>query len=146
MSGPARRATLEDAAPLSDFLPAAVENPLGLQRAVVSKATEVGSMEEPNEPLDFAEVPFPMPKEKPVHEVRLGAIKAAIWKNDTPNGVRYNVTFVRLYRDNVEWKTTESFGRDDLLVLAKVADCAHSWIHEQRQEDREEDGKRLLNK
>jgi len=103
-------------------------------------------MEEPNEPLDFAEVHFPMPKEKPVHEVRLGAIKAAVWKNDTPNGVRYNVTFVRLYRDNVEWKTTESFGRDDLLVLAKVADCAHSWIHEQRQEDREEDGKRLLNK
>ncbi|HYV32470.1 MAG TPA: hypothetical protein VEO53_15370 [Candidatus Binatia bacterium] len=87
-----------------------------------------------------------MPKEKPVHEVRLGAIKAAVWKNDTPNGVRYNVTFVRLYRDNVEWKTTESFGRDDLLVLAKVADRAHSWIHEQRQEDREEDGKRLLNK
>lgn len=28
------------------------------------------------------------PKDKPVHEVRFGAIKAAIWKNDTANGVR----------------------------------------------------------
>ena len=81
-----------------------------------------------------------MPKEKPVHEVRLGAIKGAIWKNDTQNGVRYNVTFARLYKDGDEWKSTDSFGRDDLLVLAKVADKAHSWIFEQSQE--EDDGKR----
>jgi hypothetical protein len=81
-----------------------------------------------------------VPKEKPVHEVRLGAIKAAIWKNDTQNGVRYNVTFARLYKDGEDWKKTDSFGRDDLLLLAKVADMSHSWIHEQSQE--EQDGKR----
>jgi len=75
-----------------------------------------------------------MPKDKPVHEVRLGAVKAAIWKNDTDNGVRYNTTFSRLYKDGDEWKNTDSFGRDDLLVLAKVSDHAHSWIHEQGQE------------
>ena len=33
-----------------------------------------------------------MPNDKPAHEVRFGAIKAAIWKNDTGNGVRYNVS------------------------------------------------------
>ncbi len=82
-----------------------------------------------------------MAKDKPVHEVRLGAIKAAIWRNDTDNGVRFNVTLSRLYRDGEEWKSTESFGRDDLLVLAKVADRSHSWIHEQGQEDREDKGK-----
>jgi hypothetical protein len=79
-------------------------------------------------------------KQKPVHEVRLGAIKAAVWKNDTQNGVRYNTTFSRLYKDEDEWKTTDSFGRDDLLVLAKVADRAHSWIHEQSQEEDKNDG------
>ena len=79
-------------------------------------------------------------KQKPVHEVRLGAIKAAVWKNDTQNGVRYNTTFSRLYKDGEEWKTTDSFGRDDLLVLAKVADRAHSWIHEQSQEEEKNDG------
>ena len=74
-----------------------------------------------------------MPNDKPVHEVRLGAIKATIWKNDTGNGVRYNTTFARLYREGSEWKNTSSFGRDDLLVVGKVADCAHSWIWEQQQ-------------
>ena len=107
-------------------------------------------MEQPVDPLQFKEVPFPMPKDKPVHEVRLGAIKAAIWKNDTQNGVRYNTTFSRLYRDEEEWKNTDSFGRDDLLVLGKVADQAHSWIHAQAQNQEERDdngnGKRSPNK
>ena len=83
-----------------------------------------------------------MPKDKPAHEVRLGSIKATIWKNDTEKGVRYNTTVSRLYRDGENWKSTDSFGRDDLLLVAKVADKAHSWIHEQRQEDREENGTR----
>ena len=76
-----------------------------------------------------------MPNEKPAHEVRLGAIKGTIWKNDTGNGARYNTKFVRLYRDETEWKSTGSFGRDDLLVLGKVADLAHSWICEQHHEE-----------
>ena len=31
-------------------------------------------------------------KQKPVHEVRLGRIKAAIWANETDNGTRHNGT------------------------------------------------------
>ena len=83
-----------------------------------------------------------MLKEKPIHEVRLGAIKAAIWKNDTANGVRYNVTLSRIYKDREDnqWKSTDSFGRDDLLVLAKVADLAHTWIHQQGHEADERAG------
>jgi hypothetical protein len=75
-----------------------------------------------------------MPKEKATHEIRLGAIKATIWKNETTTGARYNTTFIRLYRDGNEWKSTASFGRDDLLVLGKVADRVHSWICEQHHE------------
>ena len=56
---------------------------------------------------------------KPIHEIRIGAIKAAIWENGAVNGTRYNVTLSRLYKDGDNWKRTESFGRDDLLVLAK---------------------------
>ena len=67
---------------------------------------------------------------KPIHEVRLGVIKAAVWENQVGELTRYNVTFSRSYKDGEVWKTSESFGRDDLLVLAKVADCAHSWIFE----------------
>ena len=66
---------------------------------------------------------------KPVEEVRIGSVKAAIWKNETESGPRFNVTFQRLYRDGENgWRSTDSFGRDDLLVLAKVADQAHGWI------------------
>jgi hypothetical protein len=77
-------------------------------------------------------------KDKPVHEVRLGSIKAAIWRNDTATGARHNVTFTRIYKDREEdqWKSTDSFGRDDLLLVGKVADQAHTWIMEQRS-DRE---------
>lgn len=68
---------------------------------------------------------------KPVHEIRLGSIKAAIWANDTQNGVRHNVTLQRLYKDEDEWNSSDSFGRDDLLLVAKVANMAHTWIFEQ---------------
>ena len=66
---------------------------------------------------------------KPVDEVRIGAVKAAIWRNETDNGSRFNVTFSRTYRDSEgNWKSTSSFRRDDLLVVAKLADQAHSRI------------------
>ena len=51
-----------------------------------------------------------------------------IWKNNTEAGVRYNVTFTRLYKQGDQWASTESFGRDDLLLLAKPhwrRDCDH---------------------
>jgi hypothetical protein len=68
---------------------------------------------------------------KPVHKVRLGTIESAVWENKLSEGKPYyKVTFCRNYKDGDEWKTTESFGRDDLLVLAKVADQTHSWIFE----------------
>ena len=64
----------------------------------------------------------------PVHEIRLGAIKATIWENETSVGTCHNVTVARLYKDGDDWKQTESFGRDDLLLLGKVLDQAQSWI------------------
>ena len=71
---------------------------------------------------------------KPIHEIRMGRIKAAIWQNETDNIVRYNVTFGRLYKDGNDWRQTESFGRDDLPVLSKVADQAHTFIFQKQQE------------
>ena len=76
---------------------------------------------------------------KPVDEVRFGAVKAAIWRNETDNGSRFNVTFSRSYRDSEgEWKSTSSFRRDDLLVLAKIADRVHSRIFALQREDRKD--------
>ena len=83
--------------------------------------------------MHFLESTIPA-RPHPVHEVRLGAIRASVWQNDTAVGIRHNVTFSRLYKDGEQWKSTESFGRDDLLLLAKVADQAHTWILAQGQE------------
>lgn len=61
----------------------------------------------------------------------MGRIRAAIWENDTQNGKRCNVSITRIYRDgNDKWQDTTSFGRDDLLLVKKVADAAHTWILE----------------
>ena len=73
---------------------------------------------------------MPKQKQQPVHEIRLGAVKAAIWENETSVGVRHNVTVSRLFKDGDEWRNTDSFGRDDLPLVAKVVDQAHSWIFE----------------
>lgn len=70
---------------------------------------------------------------KPVHEIRLGRIKALIWANETSQGTRHNVTVARLYKEGDNWKTAEGFGRDDLPVLMKVLDMAHTWIFERAQ-------------
>lgn len=71
-------------------------------------------------------------KKRPVHEIRIGRTRAAIWVNETEHGVRHNVTISRLYRDEQQgqWKDSTSFGRDDLPLVAKVADQAHSWIYQ----------------
>jgi hypothetical protein len=70
--------------------------------------------------------------ERPVHEIRLGRIKAAIWRNHLEEGgVRHNVTIVRIYKADGAWEQTTSFGRDDLPLVVKVADLAHLWIYEQ---------------
>ena len=65
---------------------------------------------------------------RPVHEIRMRSIKAAIWMNSYADGRRYSVTFTRLYKDGDQWKDSPAFGRDDLQLLAKVADQAHTWI------------------
>jgi hypothetical protein len=75
---------------------------------------------------------------RPVHTIRYGALRAAIWKRevDLGNNSRpmYSVTFTRSYKDGDDWKDSSSFGFDDLLTLAKMADEAHSFIRQQRKE------------
>jgi hypothetical protein len=66
----------------------------------------------------------------PTHTIRFGLIKASIWRNQTKSGERHSVSVVRLYRNGDVWKESTRFGRDDLPLVAKIADLAHSWIFE----------------
>ena len=69
-------------------------------------------------------------KKRPVHEVRIGSVKAAIWRNEGSTNPWHSVTFERIYKDGEEWKSSASFGKDELLLLAKISDRAHTWIFE----------------
>ncbi len=83
---------------------------------------------------------------KPVSKITLYPVSAAIWKNETVkadkngNGERayYSVTFERGYKDETgKWQSSDSFYLSDLLLLAKVADRAHSEIYKLRAIDRQ---------
>ena len=75
---------------------------------------------------------------KPVHKIRIGNITASIWANEGQKGTFYNVTINRSYKDGDQWKDTNSLNRDDLLVVAKLSDQAHTWVCEQEQADRQQ--------
>jgi hypothetical protein len=66
----------------------------------------------------------------PVKTFRLGRIKAAVWENEAEQKF-YSVTFARTYvDDDNKFHDTDSFGRDDLPLVAKLADQAHTFIFE----------------
>ena len=72
---------------------------------------------------------------KPVHEIRIGRVRAAVWASEAAGVTRYNATFSRLYKDELgQWKDSTSFGREDLPLVMKVADLAHTWMYQQGQE------------
>ena len=64
----------------------------------------------------------------PVKTFRLGRIKAGVWENEGDQKF-YSVTFARTYMDEAnKYQDTDSFGRDDLPLVAKLADQAHTFI------------------
>ena len=64
---------------------------------------------------------------QPIEEIKIGTLKAAIWRNMSDSAVWHNVTFQRLYRkEDGTWSSAASFGPGDLLLLAKLADAAHT--------------------
>lgn len=75
-------------------------------------------------------------KNRPAHEIRMANLKAVIWRNSTKNGDVFNVQVRRVFKQEEEWKESDSLGRDDLLLAGKICDAAHSWIlsqHERQQ-------------
>ena len=65
-------------------------------------------------------------KSRPVETLRDGAMKAAIWRNESENGAFFNVTFARTYKDDKgELRDTESFSGSQLLRLARLAEKAY---------------------
>lgn len=74
-----------------------------------------------------------MANNKPVHQIRLSVIRAAIWINvsEKSGETWFTVTVTRSYRDKEQLKDTSTFRRDDLPIVSKVIEMAYTWIWEQ---------------
>ncbi len=80
-----------------------------------------------------------MAKQEAPYTIRVGrGIKAKVWTNNGSKSTWYNVTFARSYRDeDGNYQDADSFGRDDLLHLARAAEKAFDFINGQIQADEE---------
>ena len=79
----------------------------------------------------------------PVKTLRLGRMKAAVWENSADERTYHNVKFARTYLDEQKkFQDTDTFGRDDLLLLAKLADQVHTFICERQVAQRSDDTSR----
>jgi hypothetical protein len=68
---------------------------------------------------------------RPVHEIRLGAVRALVWEDRRSDELNYRVSVARAIRPGEEGTRSDQFDADDLPVLAEVLDLAHLWICEQ---------------
>ncbi len=84
---------------------------------------------------------MPENHEETVAEFRLSTVKARVISRPAQYGDIYHVTVSKLYKDGPRWRHSSHFDRDDLPLLAKVADRAHDWIfaRQQQEEQREEE-------
>jgi hypothetical protein len=78
-----------------------------------------------------------MSDKKPVSKITIYPINAAIWRNTGEKGAFYSVSFERSYKKDGKYQSSDSYSGNDLLVLAKVADQAHTEIERLRANDRE---------
>lgn len=66
---------------------------------------------------------------RPVAKGRVGNVQYAVWDNKTDAGGEfYKTTFELSYKEGETWKTSNSFGPNELLQLAKAADLAHTEV------------------
>jgi hypothetical protein len=71
-------------------------------------------------------------RERPAHEVRIGRIRATVWRNHSDqHGAWYSVSITRAFKQGDQWKSAVTFGKDDLLVVAEVSRLAFHWVAQQ---------------
>jgi hypothetical protein len=77
---------------------------------------------------------------RPIANVNLFPLSAAIWANKTEKGVLYNVTLERSYKDDAgKWQSTSNLNANDMLLVAKLANLVDTKVRELRASDRQSD-------
>ncbi len=72
--------------------------------------------------------------QKPIHQIRVGSIRASIWEQSSDQGPFLTVTFSRSYKDKTgQWKNGHSYLPHDLETLMDCALEAKEWMRRFRQ-------------
>jgi hypothetical protein len=72
-----------------------------------------------------------MEKIKPIWEVRLGAIRGAIFENRNGDRSYYNVSLTRRYKQGMEYMTSTTFnGLADMVLVKQAVTQAVDWLAE----------------
>lgn len=73
-------------------------------------------------------------KNKPIHSIKLGAIQASIWHTKKDKAEWHTVTVSRSVFEGDKWVRSDTFSPDELPLVTKVVDMAHTWILQQGQQ------------
>lgn len=70
-----------------------------------------------------------MEKNRPVWDVRLGSIRAAIFENRNADKTFFNVGISRRFKQGNEWMTSTTFnGLADLALVRQAVELAIEWL------------------
>ena len=67
----------------------------------------------------------------PIHEIRLGGIRATIHGSNLNGDDAFRIRLSRVFLDNGTWQSTDVFRRDDLPVVGQAVEQAYAWIWRQ---------------
>jgi hypothetical protein len=65
-----------------------------------------------------------------VHEIRLGAVRASIWRESDLDGICHSVTVSRAIDGSRRHAAPNRFHVDELPLVAEAMDLAHLWIEQ----------------
>lgn len=68
-------------------------------------------------------------KRLPVHTIRMGHIRACIWRHKTLHGIYHRVSISKIYKYGDRWRESAQFGANDLGLAAKVLELSQEWIY-----------------
>jgi hypothetical protein len=77
---------------------------------------------------------------KPIDRIKVGAVTASIWRNESEAGRWYSVVIERTYKDEAtgEYKVSKSYRHGDLPFLGKAVSYAFDRVRELKAADRAE--------
>lgn len=82
-------------------------------------------------------------KNRPVHNIRVGGINAAIWEQEGSKGNFMNASFSRSYKQGNEWKTSHTYTVNQLDDLRRAATEAETYINENARSNPEQENNAL---